>query len=110
DGLFDPALWAAFRGDCTQTIAGLRAWLDDCRERGAVVAGYGAAAKGNTLLNAVGASPDDVVVVTDQSPEKQGRYLPGSLVPVVSPSKLAAYAPTDVLILPWNIEAELGEE
>ncbi|MGY2874546.1 hypothetical protein ACVW00_001736 [Marmoricola sp. URHA0025 HA25] len=107
EGLRDPSLWNAFRSDCLRTIDELRAWLDDRAVDGSVVAGYGAAAKGNTLLNAAGAGPDDLVAVTDQSPEKQGRYLPGSRIPVVPPSKLADFAPTDVLILPWNIASEL---
>jgi hypothetical protein len=110
DGLRDPALWAAFRQDCGRTIANFRAWLDDRFADGSVVAGYGAAAKGNTLLNAVGATSDHLIVVTDQSPEKQGRFLPGSRVPVVPPSTLASYSPTDVVILPWNIEPELRPE
>jgi hypothetical protein len=106
-GLRDPHVWAAFRTDSRRTIDDLRSWLDDRARDGSVVAGYGAAAKGNTLLNAAGAGPGDLIAVTDQSPEKQGRYLPGSRLPIVPPSKLADFAPTDVLILPWNIESEL---
>jgi hypothetical protein len=106
-GLRDARLWAAFRTDCLRTVGELRTWLDDRAADGSIVAGYGAAAKGNTLLNAAGAGPGDLIAVTDQSPEKQGRYLPGSRLPIVPPSKLADFAPTDVLILPWNIESEL---
>jgi hypothetical protein len=72
-----------------------------------VVTAYGAAAKGNTLLNAAGATARDIVAVADASPHKQGKLLPGSRIPVVAPQELRGLAPDDVLILPWNIAAEL---
>ncbi len=71
------------------------------------VAGYGAAAKGNTLLNAAGVGDGDITVVADGSGEKQGRLLPGSRIPVVHPDALAGAGPDRVLILPWNIAPEV---
>ena len=70
--------------------------------------GDGAAHKGNTFLNAAGEASKTLVYVVDASPEKQGKYLPGSQVPVLSPNQLGSANPTDVLILPWNIAPELA--
>ncbi|MBO9520731.1 MAG: methyltransferase domain-containing protein [Nocardioidaceae bacterium] len=108
-GLTDPAAWQAFARECLQTVEGLRGWLQSRHDAGDVVVGYGAAAKGNTLLNAVGDNASFLRVVADASPEKVGRLLPGSHVPVVAPSALAETDPADVLLLPWNIETELVE-
>ncbi len=74
-----------------------------------MVVGYGAAAKGNTLMNAADVRSDDLAVVVDGSVAKQGKFLPGSQVPVVAPAELAAQRPDDVLILPWNIAAEVSQ-
>lgn len=70
------------------------------------VCGYGAAAKGNTLLNYAGVRHDLIDAVADRNPHKQGKYLPGSRIPVITPEKLLEMRPDYVLILPWN----LGEE
>jgi SAM-dependent methyltransferase len=80
------------------------------RAQGLRVAGYGAAAKGNTFLNALGAGPADLLCVGDKSPAKQGRLLPGSRIPVVSPEAVLAARPDLLTILPWNIAAEVAGE
>jgi hypothetical protein len=108
EGLLNPDSWAAFARRSLHTISGLREWLDECSARGRRVAGYGAAAKGNTLLNASGVGAADIAAVADGSAEKQGRYLPGTRIPVVVPTSLAETNATDVLILPWNIAAEIA--
>jgi SAM-dependent methyltransferase len=82
-------------------------FLLDARRDGHRVIGYGAAAKGNTLLNYAGVRPDLLPLVCDAAPAKQGRYLPGSHVPIAAPSVLDAAPPDVVLILPWNIAAEV---
>jgi SAM-dependent methyltransferase len=74
---------------------------------GRKVAGYGAAAKGNTLLNYAGVKPDLLPYVVDASPHKQGRYLPGSRIPVVDESRLRTDRPDFVIILPWNLQQEI---
>lgn len=107
-GLFDPSAWTAFSSRATAAIEGLRGWLLDRRTAGDVVAGYGAAHKGNTFLNAVGDASKTLVYVVDASTEKQGRFLPGSQVPVLAPDQLNLANPSDVLILPWNIAPELA--
>ncbi len=108
-GLFDPIVWAAFSTRASEAIVGLREWLLECSLLGKVVVGYGAAHKGNTFLNAVGDSSRTLAYVVDASQEKQGKFLPGSQVPVLAPELLASADPSDVLILPWNIAFELAE-
>jgi 2-polyprenyl-3-methyl-5-hydroxy-6-metoxy-1,4-benzoquinol methylase len=108
EGLLTPATWADFARRSRRTISDLRDWLDLRASQGACVAAYGAAAKGNTLLNAAGVSDSDICAVADGSPEKQEKYLPGSHIPVVVPAALVDTEATDVLILPWNIAAEIA--
>ena len=106
-GLFEPKRWEEFAARSWSAINGLRAWLADRRERGRTVAGYGAAAKGNTFLNAVGEESRTLRYVVDGSAEKQGRFMPGSRVAILAPDALAADPVDDVLLLPWNLAAEL---
>jgi hypothetical protein len=108
-GLFDPDEWLAFAARSQAAIDGLRQWFLDRKNSGDIVAGYGAAHKGNTFLNAVGEASKTLKYVVDASPEKQGKFLPGSQVPVLAPEQLSDGSPTDVLILPWNIAPELAE-
>ena len=82
-------------------------FLIDCHETGRSVAGYGAPAKGNTLLNYCGIGPELLPYTVDRSPHKQGRYLPGSRIPVFAPERLMSERPDVVLILPWNLREEI---
>ncbi|MEO5852618.1 MAG: class I SAM-dependent methyltransferase [Nocardioides sp.] len=107
-GLLSPELWDSFARRSRNAIDGLRVWLDERHAAGRVVAGYGAAAKGNTLMNAAGIVADDLIVVVDGSEAKQGKFLPGTHVPVMAPPTLADAAVDDVLILPWNIAPEIS--
>lgn len=84
-------------------------FLLDSKLKGKLVAGYGAAAKGNTLLNYSGVKSDLVSFVCDASKAKQNKYLPGSHIPVLSPSALKKYKPDFVIIFPWNIKNEIVE-
>jgi len=83
------------------------AFLISERREGRRVAAYGAAAKGNTLLNFAGVRPDLLEFVCDAAPSKQGRYMPGSHIPILPPSELHARRPDTVVILPWNIADEV---
>jgi len=83
------------------------AYLIEAKRSGRRVCGYGAAAKGNTLLNFAGVRADLLPFVVDASPHKQGRWLPGSRIPVVAERELAAFRPDDVVILPWNLREEV---
>ncbi|MGH9158702.1 MAG: methyltransferase domain-containing protein [Vicinamibacteraceae bacterium] len=92
------------------SLRSLRTLLDEARRTGLGIAAYGAAAKGNTLLNASGATTRDIPYVVDRSPHKQGRYLPGSGIPIYPPEKLAETKPRYVLVLPWNLLDEIREQ
>jgi hypothetical protein len=72
------------------------------------VAAYGAAAKGITLLNACLVTNKDIEFVADRNPHKQGKWLPGSRIPVVSPDAIFDTMPDDVIILPWNLTHEIS--
>jgi hypothetical protein len=108
EGLLTQPLWSEFAQRCQSTILELQRWLSARVSEGVRVAAYGAAAKGNTLLNAAGVTNLDVTFVVDGSSEKQGKFLPGSRIPVVAPERLTAFDPTDVLILPWNLAREIA--
>ncbi|HQU59947.1 MAG TPA: hypothetical protein PLU64_12165, partial [Saprospiraceae bacterium] len=82
-------------------------FLVDQKQNGKLVAAYGAAAKGNTLLNYAGVKPDLLPFVCDAALSKQGKYMPGSHIPIIPPADLKRYCPDFVLILPWNIAAEV---
>jgi len=79
----------------------------DARQEGKTVMAYGAAAKGNTLLNFAGIRADLVSCAVDLNPAKQGRYMPGSRIPIVTQQHLEAARPDYVLILPWNLKSEV---
>jgi SAM-dependent methyltransferase len=74
------------------------------------VAAYGAAAKGNTLLNFCGATTADISMVADRNPHKQSKFLPGTHIPVVSPEELMRARPDYVMILPWNLQSEIRRQ
>jgi SAM-dependent methyltransferase len=80
------------------------------KRAGRAVAAYGAAAKGCTLLNYAGVRPDLLPFVVDASPHKQGRFLPGSRIPVLAPEALREHCPDFVLILPWNLREEIAAD
>lgn len=108
-GLFDPNLWQSFAARSRTAIAGLREWLVDRERTRSRVVAYGAAAKGNTFLNAVGPVASTIAFAVDVSHEKQGRFLPGSRVPVLAPEALSDDCVDDVLILPWNLAHEIAQ-
>ena len=82
-------------------------FLVEAKREGKTIAGYGAPAKGNTLLNYCGVGTDFVDYTVDRSPHKQGRYLPGSRIPIFAPDRLAETRPDLVWILPWNLRDEI---
>ena len=106
-GLHDLAGYLGFSGRVAAVKQSLLGFLEGARGEGKTVAAYGAAAKGNTLLNYCGVGADSIEYVVDASPHKQGRYLPGSRLPIYGPEKLAETRPDYVLILPWNLRDEI---
>jgi len=89
---------------------GFLRFLLEARREGKKVAAYGAAAKGNTLLNYAGVRPDLLPYVVDRNPAKQGKYLPGSRIPVVDERYLREMRPDRILILPWNLKQEVMQQ
>lgn len=85
-------------------------FLLQAKADGKRVVGYGAAAKGNTLLNYAGVKPDLLAWVADANPHKQGKYLPGSRIPIVSPAQIDLEKPDYVLVLPWNLLHEVSQQ
>ncbi|PHQ67245.1 MAG: SAM-dependent methyltransferase, partial [Sneathiella sp.] len=85
-------------------------FLKTAKAEGKTVAAYGAAAKGNTLLNYCGVGMDLIDFVVDRNPEKQGTLLPGSHIPVFETDKIFAEKPDYVLILPWNLASEISAD
>lgn len=88
----------------------LLAFLINQKRAGKLVGAYGAAAKGNTLLNYAGVKPDLLPFVCDAAPAKQGKFLPGSHIPILPPDHLSLRAPDYLLILPWNIASEVRQQ
>lgn len=101
------AYYEGFQARVDAVKADLLAFLIDEKRAGRTVAAYGAAAKGNTLLNHCGVKADLVAFCADASPHKQGLYMPGSHIPVLSPEAIAEKRPDRLLILPWNIKDEI---
>ena len=85
-------------------------FLRDAKEQGKKVVAYGAAAKGSTLLNFAGVSSDLIQHVVDKNPAKQGKYMPGSRIPILAPENIYLHRPDYVVILPWNIAREVQDE
>jgi hypothetical protein len=109
-GLLDPATYDAFEERVRATKRKLLRFLVEARERGERVMGYGAPAKGNTLLNYCGVGPDLLELTVDRSPHKQGLHLPGTRIPIAGPDRLREERPDYVLILPWNLKDEIVEQ
>ena len=84
--------------------------LIQAKAEGKSVVGYGAAAKGNTLLNYCGVRTDFLDYVVDRSPHKQGLFLPGTRIPIHGPEKILETKPDYVLILPWNLQEEIRRQ
>ncbi|MDG4828838.1 class I SAM-dependent methyltransferase [Solwaraspora sp. WMMD1047] len=104
---------AGHRGFADQVFRIRRDLLDflfTARAQGRRVVGYGAPGKGNTLLNHCGIRPDLLAYTVDRSPHKQGRFLPGTHIPVHPPERIDADRPDFVLVLPWNLRAEISTQ
>ena len=109
-GVTTAGYYAGFQAKAEKVKDDLVAFLIDAKRQGLKMAGYGAAAKGNTLLNFAGVRPDLLPYIVDRNPVKQQKYLPGSRIPVVSEDALYAAKPDLILILPWNLKAEIEQQ
>jgi 2-polyprenyl-3-methyl-5-hydroxy-6-metoxy-1,4-benzoquinol methylase len=108
-GVKTPAFYATLAPAAERIKHDLLRFLLQARADGKRVVGYGAAAKGNTLLNYAGVKPDLLAWVADANPHKQGKYLPGSRIPIVSPDRIDIEKPDYVLVLPWNLLDEITQ-
>ena len=106
-GLRDLARYAQFDEQVKQTKRKLLRFLIDARDQGKTVVGYGAPGKGNTLLNYCGIRTDFLDYTVDRSPHKQGKFTPGTHIPILAPEKILETKPDYVLILPWNLKDEI---
>jgi SAM-dependent methyltransferase len=109
-GLTGRLAYEAFAEQVRQTKFALLDFLIGARRAGQRVWGYGAPAKGNTLLNYCGVRTDLVECTVDRSPHKQNRYLPGTHIPILAPEAVAQARPDFLLILPWNIRSEIVDK
>jgi SAM-dependent methyltransferase len=109
-GLASIDAYRSFTERVERVKRGLLRFLIQAKEEGKTVAAYGAPAKGNTLLNYCGIRTDFLDYTVDRSPHKQGRYLPGTRIPIHAPDRLRETRPDYVLILPWNLKEEIVEQ
>ncbi len=105
-----PEAYKSFWDRVKTTKLKLLRFLLDAKERGKSIAGYGAPAKGNTLLNYCGIGRDFIDYTVDRNPYKQGMFLPGSHIPIYAPERLRETRPDYLLILPWNLQDEIMEQ
>src|SRR5262249_1597609 len=106
-GIADPRFYERFGPQVERVIAAFREYLGKAHTTGRRVAAYGAAAKGNTFLNAGKVTAGDIMFVADRNPHKQGHLLPGSRTPIVAPEVVLDRKPDDLIILPWNVADEI---
>ncbi len=109
-GVATSAFYQGFQTRAEKVKDDFLAFLIDAKRQGKKVAAYGAAAKGNTLLNFAGVKPDLLPYVVDRAPSKQGKFMPGSRIPVVAEDRLRADRPDYVVLLPWNLRDEVSEQ
>ena len=106
-GLQNMDTYNSFQARANQVKDDLLAFLIEQKRRGKKVAAYGAAAKGNTLLNYAGVKPDLLSFICDAALSKQGKFMPGSHIPILTPQAMQECRPDFVVILPWNLADEI---
>lgn len=106
-GMKTAAYYTGFQAKTNRVKDDFLGFLLEAKRQGKTVAAYGAAAKGNTLINYAGIRPDLISFVVDRNPAKQGKYMPGSRIPIVEENQLHTSKPDYVVILPWNLKTEV---
>jgi len=109
-GMKTKEFYRKFENEAELLKAHLLDFLVTTKENSQQVAAYGAAAKGNTFLNYAGVKADLINFVTDRNPAKQGKWMPGSRIPIVDEAHLRALKPDFVVILPWNLQEEVADQ
>ena len=110
DGFLTTARYTGFGEQVKATKRKLLSFLIDAKRRGKKVVGYGAPGKGNTLLNYCGIRTDFLDFTVDANPYKQGKFTPGTRIPILAPAAIREARPDYVLILPWNLREEISRE
>jgi hypothetical protein len=108
-GLFKMSCFKNFQKKVKKIQLDLMVFLKKMRDEKKIVVAYGAAAKGNTLLNSIRISKNFIKYVCDEATSKQGKFMPGSLIPIVNKKKLIMSKPDIILILPWNLSKEIAQ-
>jgi SAM-dependent methyltransferase len=106
-GILEMAYYSAFDEQVKETKRKLLEFLIQAKREGKKIAGYGAPGKGNTLLNYCGIRTDFLDYTVDRNPYKQGKFLPGTHIPIYSPDRISQTKPDYVMILPWNFKDEI---
>ena len=109
-GLDDATAYEGFEAKVRRCRASVLAFLEQAMTDGQTVVAYGAAAKGNTLLNYCGIGREQIAYVVDRSPHKQGRFLPGSHLAIEHPARVVETKPDFLVLLPWNLREELTRQ
>jgi len=109
-GMLTAGYYTGFQDKADKIKNDFLEFLLSAKRSGKTVAAYGAAAKGNTLLNYAGVRPDLLPFVVDMNPAKQHKFLPGSRIPILSPAAIEELKPDYVIILPWNLRTEISEQ
>ena len=109
-GMLTTAYYTGFQGKAEKVKDDFVTFLIEAKCQGKTVAAYGAAAKGNTLMNFAGIRPDLIRFVVDKNPAKQGKFMPGSRIPIVDEQRLLIEHPDYVVILPWNLSVEIRHQ
>jgi SAM-dependent methyltransferase len=109
-GLTDIGRYRRFAVQVEDTKRGILELLIGLKRRGAAIAGYGAPGKGNTLLNYCGIRPDFIDFTVDRNPYKQGKFLPGTHIPIYAPEEIERRRPDYVFVLPWNLKDEIVDQ
>jgi len=109
-GVSDLAFYRGFQEKAEQIKTDFLSFLISAKNNGKQVVAYGAAAKGNTLMNFSGIRPDLISFVVDKNPAKQGKYMPGSRIPIVEENRLQQEKPDYVVVLPWNLTKEIKQQ
>jgi SAM-dependent methyltransferase len=109
-GMRDPRTYRRFAEGVQESKRALLELLIELRRQGKQVVGYGAPGKGNTLLNYCGIRTDFLEYTVDRNPYKQGKYTPGTHIPIHPPEKIAETRPDVIVVLPWNLAREISEQ
>jgi SAM-dependent methyltransferase len=109
-GYGDIELYLQFAERVKQTKRSILSFFIEAKEQGLAIAGYGAPAKGNTLLNYCGIGTDFIDYTVDRNPHKQGHFLPGSGIPIMAPEEIERTRPDYLFILPWNLKDEIIDQ